>query len=235
MEISRIEIKANGISHPAARIFREGSRGTALLLHGFGGNKEEMLGLGWRLAEFGFDSVSVDMRGHGENNSPMNSELVADANALAAAIRSDKPVIAVGHSLGGRIALLSEVDYRIGISPAIGNSFPREMQQMINFMRRYRVAEDSEDVFSVLDEMPNITKLDTIRDFIVFGSRDVPEIMARCREIAETDNVRTIDMAQHGDIFLYEKTYRAIEEILGQCAGMDSSDTFSSDQLFEIK
>ena len=235
MEISRIEIKANGISHPAARIFREGSRGTALLLHGFGGNKEEMLGLGWRLAEFGFDSVSVDMRGHGENNSPMTSDLVADASAIAAQIRSSKPVIAVGHSLGGRVALVSEADYRIAISPAIGEAFSRELQQMIQFMRRYRVTEDSEDVFSVLADMPNVTKLDSDRDFIVFGSRDVPEIMARCREIQETDNVRTIDMAQHGDIFLYEKTYRAIEEILDQCVVASSPDTFSSDQLFEIK
>lgn len=44
------------------------ARGTILLLHGIHGNKRHMLGMGKMLAEHGFRSVLIDLRGHGRSS-----------------------------------------------------------------------------------------------------------------------------------------------------------------------
>jgi alpha-beta hydrolase superfamily lysophospholipase len=215
MNLTRFEIDCNDIVFPAVIISTEASRGTIMLLHGYGGNKEEMLGLGWRLAESGFNAISIDMRGHGQNKAPMDDSLLDDADALTDYFRSEKPFIVVGHSLGGRIALQSKAKYRVGISPAIGLDFSDEMKHLIHFMRDYRVSEDSCNIFDVIEKLPNIESSIEQHDFVVYGTRDVPEIVDRCKNIQSANgNVVAIDEAQHGDIFLYEKTYQAIKNFL---------------------
>lgn len=88
-------------------------RGTALLVPGFTGSKEDFLGLLGPLAAAGFRAVAVDGRGQYESGGPRSQdayaqrELAADVVAQADALLADGgpgPLHLVGHSLGGHIA-----------------------------------------------------------------------------------------------------------------------------------
>ncbi|MFD4621298.1 alpha/beta fold hydrolase [Streptomyces sp. NPDC058475] len=84
-------------------------RGTALLLPGFTGSKEDFIALHEPLAAAGYRTVAVDGRGQYETEGPKDdegpyaqAELARDVLAQAAAL--DTPLHLVGHSLGGQIA-----------------------------------------------------------------------------------------------------------------------------------
>ncbi|MFF2995722.1 alpha/beta fold hydrolase [Streptomyces sp. NPDC057950] len=84
-------------------------RGTALLLPGFTGSKEDFIALHEPLAARGYRTVAVDGRGQFESEGPEHDEtayaqeeLARDVLAQAAALAV--PVHLVGHSLGGQVS-----------------------------------------------------------------------------------------------------------------------------------
>ncbi|MFB7181834.1 alpha/beta fold hydrolase [Streptomyces sp. NPDC056257] len=84
-------------------------RGTALLVPGFTGSKEDFIGLLEPLAAAGYRVVAVDGRGQYESPGPREEapyaleELARDVLAQVRALGSDR-VHLVGHSLGGLIS-----------------------------------------------------------------------------------------------------------------------------------
>ncbi|EPH40522.1 alpha/beta hydrolase [Streptomyces aurantiacus] len=87
-------------------------KGTALLLPGFTGSKEDFIALLRPLAAAGYRTVSIDGRGQYESDGPddesayAQAELASDVLAQAAAVREpgDGPAHLLGHSLGGLVA-----------------------------------------------------------------------------------------------------------------------------------
>ncbi|MFD7640154.1 alpha/beta fold hydrolase [Kitasatospora sp. NPDC059795] len=85
------------------------ARGTALLVPGFTGSKEDFIALLEPLAEAGFRTVAVDQRGQYESGGPEDPEaytvraLGADVRALSAELGVDGPLHLVGHSFGGQV------------------------------------------------------------------------------------------------------------------------------------
>ncbi|MFI8288820.1 alpha/beta hydrolase [Streptomyces sp. ms191] len=85
------------------------SRGTALLLPGYTGSKEDFLALLGPLSDAGYRAVAVDGRGQHESAGPRHRgaytrrALALDAVAQAAAL-GDGPVHLLGHSFGGLVA-----------------------------------------------------------------------------------------------------------------------------------
>ncbi|MFE0041688.1 alpha/beta fold hydrolase [Streptomyces albireticuli] len=84
-------------------------RGTALLVPGFTGSKEDFIALLEPLAAAGYRTVAVDGRGQHETEGPRGTtgayeqaELARDVHAQAVALGGD--VHLLGHSLGGLIA-----------------------------------------------------------------------------------------------------------------------------------
>lgn len=83
-------------------------RGTALLMPGFTGSKEDFIAMLEPLTAAGYRAVAVDGRGQYESDGPdfqeayAQRELAADVLAQADAVGT--PVHLVGHSLGGQIA-----------------------------------------------------------------------------------------------------------------------------------
>ncbi|ORT61222.1 alpha/beta hydrolase [Streptomyces sp. CB03238] len=84
-------------------------KGTALLLPGYTGSKEDFIAMLEPLADAGYRAVAVDGRGQYETPGPAEQqayaqeELARDALAQAEALDTG-PVHLLGHSLGGQIA-----------------------------------------------------------------------------------------------------------------------------------
>jgi dienelactone hydrolase len=110
---------SDGYAVPAYLLEPDRPAGAIALAHGYGGAKEQMLGLAARLAEAGFATCCPDLRGHGEHPAPLGPGLLHDLDAAVGYCRRYGRVAALGHSLGGRLALMSSADLLIAVSPAI--------------------------------------------------------------------------------------------------------------------
>ncbi|MGW7421198.1 alpha/beta fold hydrolase [Streptomyces sp. NPDC054813] len=122
-------------------------KGTALLLPGFTGSKEDFNPLHEALGARGYRTVAVDGRGQFESDGPKDDEsayaqeeLARDALAQAAAVGDGRPVHLLGHSLGGQIAraavLLDHTPFR---SLTLMSSGPAQIsvpqQQRVKLLR----------------------------------------------------------------------------------------------------
>jgi len=216
VHITRIDFKTDGIILPLIKISPETRIGNAVIIHGFGGCKEEQLGLGFRLAEFGLDTYAVDLRGHGQNVKPFSLDVFDDINILVRSLKGEQQTITIGHSLGGRLSLLSQANFRIGISPALSQTFSDQTISIINTMRKHRVIEAEKDSnFKILSSLPVVDDLMGPDDLILYGERDIPEIAQSCRALAETHkNVLQLPGAMHGDTFLLEASFDHLKKWL---------------------
>jgi pimeloyl-ACP methyl ester carboxylesterase len=87
-----------------------GERGTALLVPGYTGSKEDFIALLEPLAKSGYRAVAMDQRGQYETGGPRDEaayaqpELALDVLAVTAAVAGNGPVHLLGHSFGGLVA-----------------------------------------------------------------------------------------------------------------------------------
>ncbi|MEN6573668.1 alpha/beta hydrolase, partial [Methanobacterium aggregans] len=141
MEIKREQILGEGFTVPCVSIIPEDAVGAAVVIHGYGGSKEEQLGLAWRLALCGAATFAVDIRGHGENLHILDGDALNDLETIIEYAGEFGKVAAVGHSMGGRMALVSSAEYRLGISPSLGTTFHEGIHEVMGKKRSYRVKE----------------------------------------------------------------------------------------------
>ncbi|MDP4121088.1 MAG: alpha/beta fold hydrolase [Bacillota bacterium] len=216
MNIERQLIYGKEFSIPSIMLIPSNSKGAAVITHGYGGCKEEQLGLAWRVAEIGITTCVIDLRGHGENDQLLDENVDKDLEIAIQYCKRFGKVVAIGHSLGGRLSLLSKADYAIGLSPALNRKFSNQTQETIKALRSYRVKEISPNInFETLNKLPKLQFTYQKNSEIIFGSRDVPEIIASCSELKEKGlKVIKIDDAMHNDIFLQETTFKYIIEQL---------------------
>ena len=216
MEIVLDEFKSAEVSFPLIRISSAGNAFSAIVIHGFGGSKEEQLGLSFRIAELGLNVFTVDLRGHGQNSRVLDPGVVDDVAALVNSLKESGKVMTVGHSLGGRLSLLSNADFRVGISPALDTVFSDQTVTLITSLRGYRAVESEPGMnFEILKRLPPVDGLITENDLVLYAERDVPEIVSHCQVLkGKGKNVVRIPGALHNDIFLLESTFREIERLL---------------------
>ncbi|MFX1352239.1 MAG: alpha/beta hydrolase [Promethearchaeota archaeon] len=121
----------------------------ALLIHGFSGNRRMMKLIGISLAEKGFISVSLDLRGHGDSGGFMgeSTDFSADVGAVIQFLEdmntgNTSEMILIGHSMGGGVAInislesyspLATVGIAPSTSPAVVNTTtPRNLLLVIS-------------------------------------------------------------------------------------------------------
>ena len=133
IELSRPDdlISEDGHRVPAYLLTPPRTIGGVALAHAYGGCKEQMLGLAARLADSGFAALCLDLRGHGEHPAPLDRGLILDLETGLAHLRGLGRTVAIGHSLGGRLALMSTADVTVAISPAIPSRPSEEGRQML--------------------------------------------------------------------------------------------------------
>jgi dienelactone hydrolase len=210
IEITTIE--ALELRVPTIKIIPKSPIGAAVVVHGYGGCKEEQLGLAARVASSGLAAYSIDLRGHGQHPMPLDDRVQDDLEAAIECAREYGKVVAIGHSLGGRLSLMSRADYSMGISPPLDGSYGARTEELLQKLRGYRVrTDDPTRVFDILARLPQWEDRDQFRSMIIYGSRDVPEIVASCDALRENrPNVHRIEGALHSDTYLLERTYDII-------------------------
>lgn len=60
-----------------------------------------------------FHYRSIDLRGHGEHPLDLDIDILSDVETAIMHFREMGKVTAVGHSLGGRLSLISSADYSL--------------------------------------------------------------------------------------------------------------------------
>jgi dienelactone hydrolase len=94
-------------------------RGGAVVCHGYGGSKDQMLGIAAAIAEKGTAALAIDLCGHGENMWPIGPTMRDEMEAAVAFVRRFGKTAVIGHSLGGRLALMSSADVMVAMSPSV--------------------------------------------------------------------------------------------------------------------
>ncbi len=214
LEIEELLIEGEGCELPVLKLTPPESKGAVIVTHNYGGSKEEMLGLAFRIAKSGFTTGVIDLRGHGENSFKMDGQVLSDIETAVTYFKQFGKVTAVGHSLGGRLSLISGADHAIGISPAISKAFGPKTQGMIRVLRDYRVNGSITDLFTTLGEIPQM-EFEPEDVLIIIGSRDVPEIITECAKLTSAGyEVVEIEDALHVDIYTLEPTFEAVTKKL---------------------
>jgi len=219
MQVLREDFPVGTRTLPVTAFLPEAPKGAAAIFHGYSGCKEEMLGLGARVARSGLATYVADLAGHGENQANFDEAVLDDARALAAWLTRFGKVVAIGHSFGGRVASLCGTNFFIGLSPGLAAQYQAQTHEKRNFLRHYRVRGGSHQVlFRLLSNLPvrEFSPADAGSTLILCGSRDLPDVLAPCRTIAERGvPLVLVEHALHGDIFTHPETFRILAERLG--------------------
>jgi len=109
----------DGHNIPAVLFAPSSPRGAAVVVHGYGASKREMLGVATALAEKRIAALAIDLCGHGENRFAIGAAMRGEVDAAVAYARRFGKVAVVGHSLGGRLALMSQADLMVAMSPSV--------------------------------------------------------------------------------------------------------------------
>ncbi|RPJ64466.1 MAG: hypothetical protein EHM20_18380 [Alphaproteobacteria bacterium] len=108
------------------------------------------------------------------------------------------------------MALLSNADYRIAISPSVKRPLSEHTQTMLKNKRSYRVRPSDFEAVRVIHEQLPIWEptQDIGNTLIIFAEWDIPEISSGCIELKNVGvRVVQIPKSMHSDIFLVEQTF----------------------------
>jgi pimeloyl-ACP methyl ester carboxylesterase len=161
-------------------------RGAAVICHGYGSAKEEMFALALAVVEGArCRALCIDLRGHGENLAPIGAGVLTDVQAALAYHSADGPVVAIGHSLGGRLALMADADLAVAVSPAaVQEISPQGRWMFENFPSPFVREPYSGYVVELLDRLGDVPPR-TGPCLLVHAARDIPNIIAGTKELAK--------------------------------------------------
>ena len=202
MEFQRVtEIRSrDGHLVPAYLWVPPAARAAVAVVHGYGGCKEQMLGLAARIAERGLAACAMDLRGHGEHPAPLGPGLPWDLEATILWLRRFGRVGAVGHSLGGRLALMSSADVVVALSPALTDRPSEEGRTMLVRVSATSVrAPSPETILDILRALAPAPVVDR-PTLLVHGAGDIAPLVRGLRDFAATlprVEVRQITRSQH--------------------------------------
>lgn len=130
------------LSSPSSQTIRNTGR-NLLFLHGYGGCKEEMLGLALKTTEaLAATGYIVDLPGHGKSEG-IFSAFTAEA-CMAVLQREITPDAIIGHSIGARMAMsMPGPKAVVAVAPPLRPELEGDRQKLLRTLRQKRVREDA--------------------------------------------------------------------------------------------
>jgi pimeloyl-ACP methyl ester carboxylesterase len=176
----------DGHGIPAYLFEPDTARGGAVISHGYGGAKEDMLALALAVVEGAqCRALCIDLRGHGENLAPIGAGVLDDKQAALDFLSADGPVVAIGHSLGGRLALMADADLAIAVSPAAVQEISPQGRWMFENFPSPLVREPySGYVVELLNHLGDVPQR-ARPCLLIHAARDIPNIIAGTKTLAE--------------------------------------------------
>jgi pimeloyl-ACP methyl ester carboxylesterase len=160
------------------------ARGGIVVSHGYGSSKEEWLGMAAYLAHAGFAVLAIDLRGHGENTTPIGAGVLDDLMGSLAYMRRYGSVAAVGHSLSGRLSLMTDADAVVAIAPSVVQEVSQFGTWMFENLPSPFVREPySGYVINLLKELGDVPAFPGPA-LLVVSTRDIPNIIAGTKALA---------------------------------------------------
>ena len=145
-----------------------------------------MLGLALTLADAGLVCTVPDLPGHGEHPEAFGPAVLDEARAAVHQARRHGPAVAVGHSLGGRLALLSGADAVVAVSPALPQQPSQEGMYALRTFSTPKVRQDHPgQVVEVLRGLP-VHLASAVPVLVVLGEEDIPGIRAACTDLVSS-------------------------------------------------
>jgi hypothetical protein len=195
MEISRRKFKSeDGKDIPAFFIDARSDK-AALIIHGYSSSKDEMLGMAYKIAEKGYDSYAIDLRGHGENESQLDEDVLKDVEGVVKELkRNYKFTLTLGHSLGGLLSLNSSSDFAIAVSPPLMPVVIPEAKFMLRVNSCKVVESYGEVLFRVLQKYNPPRRKDNATVF--YGVGESKGIEIAIKKWAEDRDVEVIGVEE---------------------------------------
>jgi dienelactone hydrolase len=187
MLVRRIELNGGEHFTPAWEVSPEsGPHGGAAIFHGYGSAKESMLGLALALSEAGLACTVPDVCGHGEHPAPFSPSVVEDVRRTVEHARSHGPILAVGYSMGARLAMLAEADAIVAISPALPvQPSPEGMYALRTFPAPRVRQERPGQVVEILRDLP-MQPACRVPVLVLLGEGDIPSIRRAAEDLASS-------------------------------------------------
>ena len=152
-------------------------RGGAVVCHGYGGSKEQMLGIAVAVAEKGTAALTIDLCGHGENLAPIGPAMRDEVEAAVAFVRRFGKTAVIGHSLGGRLALMSSADVMVAMSPSVMMQMSRQGKWMFDNLPSPGVREPYAGyVLELLDKLGPVPSHDR-PCLLLYSERDIESLL----------------------------------------------------------
>ncbi|NHW88737.1 MAG: alpha/beta fold hydrolase [Archaeoglobales archaeon] len=191
MEVSKLKFRSLDGKEVPAFFVKSGSSKAALLIHGYSSSKHELLGLGYEIAERGYDAYIIDLRGHGENKHILDEDVINDVEGVIRELRRNYSyILTIGHSLGGLLGLKSSSDFVIAISPPLFSEIPKTAKFMLR-VNSCKVREKDDDVlFRILKKYNPVERE---RDALILcGIGESKGIKAAIESWSKSRNVRVV-------------------------------------------
>lgn len=186
MEFKSVDdvVSLDGNAVPAFLFEPASARGGVVVSHGYGSSKEEWLGAAAYLADAGFAVLSIDLRGHGDNMTPIGPGVLDDLMGALAYARRYGAVAAVGHSLSGRLSLMTDADAVVAMAPSVVQEVSEFGTWMFENLASPFVREPySGYVIDLLKELGDVPAF-TGPALLVYSTRDIPNIIAGTKALA---------------------------------------------------
>ena len=186
-----------------------------LVIHGYGGNKEELLGLAYHLAAALRVSLRLfDLPGHGPDRDDL---LTSQAAASAVQKRLEamtRPSFFIGHSLGARLGLATNLPIGVMISPPGPILFEGGRRDLLKTLRARRVRE--RETFAGLVEILSDPLTPAAATLLLYAANDIKSATDLAKEWqGRLARIEKIPQTGHLDIVSHPKTWRAISAWLG--------------------
>jgi alpha-beta hydrolase superfamily lysophospholipase len=180
-------VGAGGVKLRGWRFAGAGRRGTVVYLHGSSDNRASGLALAQRYTARGFDVLLYDSRAHGESEGEACTFGYYEKDDLRRAIDGirNPPVIAIGVSLGGAVALqAAAVDRRITAVIAVA-TFSDLRTVATERAPRIASARNIDDAFRLAEQMAHF-RVDDVNPAAMARDIHVPVMLIHGQDDHET-------------------------------------------------
>ncbi|MHB1326455.1 MAG: alpha/beta fold hydrolase [Thermoleophilia bacterium] len=191
-----------------------GARHQGLVIHGYGGNSEEMLGLTVDLASrLALRMLVFTLPGHGFPASQPLTRRAALLSLKSALAALENPDFLIGHSLGARLGLAAGLPTAVLLSMPGSADFDGSRQELLRTLRVRRVTEGPP--LQGLEEILTAEVEPAARTLMLRATREPESVKSLAIAWAKRGiPCRTIRDSSHNDIISSPETRKVIAKWL---------------------